>query len=339
MRTLVNLLLFFTLVLPSSALSAENGMNVKSVRYFSYPAFTRIVFELQSAAPYVLNKTSDNRGLLFTAYNMPMAVAAPLPTVRDGVVNGLELTQDAGRAVVLVRLDNAAADVKDFVLRSPDRIVLDIGRRNGAASPERKADGVTIVLDPGHGSSDTGVYSLYGPEKTFTLDVALSIKKILQKNTGLKVVLTREKDQALSWEERAAIANASRPLVFVTLHGGVGAVSRVFFEDAVDDSGTQPRRSTSGDFLGFEAGSEQQAMAWGKQQGAHLRQSADLAHRLARQLTIIEKNPSAALPAPLAGVNAVDSAAVVVEVGMATDRQKAAETIAEGIEQYVRQVR
>jgi hypothetical protein len=43
--------------------------------------------------------------------------------------------------------------------------------------------------------------------------------------------------------------------------------------------------------------------------------------------------------APLAGLNAVDAAAVIVEVGMGQDRSWVAEMVAEGIASYVREDR
>ena len=41
--------------------------------------------------------------------------------------------------------------------------------------------------------------------------------------------------------------------------------------------------------------------------------------------------------APLALLKAVDAAAVMIEIGMEMDRMQAAEAIAKGIEQYVRE--
>jgi N-acetylmuramoyl-L-alanine amidase len=58
---------------------------------------------------------------------------------------------------------------------------------------------------------------------------------------------------------------------------------------------------------------------------------------LARQLT--GKESAEPVQAPLAGLKAVDAAAVLVEIGMMKDRSRAAEAIAGGIEQYARENR
>lgn len=324
-------------MLPSVASSVEKGMTVKGVRYFSYAAFTRIVFEIESAAPYVLTKTSDGKSLVFTAYNMPFMVKAQLPVVKDGVVNGLEVSQDAGRTVLLVHLDVAAGAAKDFVLRAPDRIVLDIARGAAAIPLSREGKPTTVVLDPGHGGKDTGVVSAKWQEKTFTLAVALAVKKILQKNPRFNVILTREKDQALSFDERAAVSNAAGASLFVSIHGAAGANAQVYMQDLVDDSPARAARPVGGDFLGFEAGSEQQEMLWGRQQAAHVQESGGLGRRIARQLAGLES--AEPVQAPLAGLKAVDAAAVLVELGMMKDRLRLAEAIAGGIEQYARENR
>jgi N-acetylmuramoyl-L-alanine amidase len=190
------------------------------------------------------------------------------------------------------------------------------------------------VLDPGHGGKDTGIASAQGLEKALTLDLALKIRKILQKNPHLKVVLTREKDQTLTLDERAAAANAAGAAVLVSFHGAQGAGARVFIQDLVDEQGTQTARPVSGDFLGFESGSEQQELLWGNQQAAHGRESGTLGRLLARQLA--GQDSAEPLQAPLALLKAVDTAAVMIETGAEVDLSHAAESIAGGIELYVR---
>src|SRR4030067_521902 len=113
----------------------------------------------------------------------------------------------------------------------------------------------------------------------------MAVKKILQKASRLSVVLTRGKDQALSFDERAAVSNAARASLFVSIHGAAGANAQVYMQDLSDDSPARATRLTGGDFLGFETGSEQQEMLWGRQQRAHLKESGELGRRLARHLT------------------------------------------------------
>jgi N-acetylmuramoyl-L-alanine amidase len=339
MRMLMIIILVSFLLVPASTFSAEKGLTVKGVRYFSYAAFTRIVFEIEAAAPYVLTRTTEGRMLLFSAYEGPFTLKAQLPVIHDGVVSGMESKEEAGRNVVFIRLDTAAGEVKDFVLRGPDRIVLDIARGVAPSVPAVAADKpVVVVLDAGHGGRDTGIVTARGQEKSLTLELAHAVRKILQKNSHLKVVLTREKDQALSLDERAGIANAAGATFVVSIHAATGAAERVYILDPDDDlAGQEAVRTASRDFLSFEAGSEEQEKLWGRQQAAHAKESGGFGRRLARQLEGGEG--AEPVQAPIAGLKAMDAAAAMVEIGMEQDRAKAAEAIAEGIEQYARENR
>ena len=83
----------------------------------------------------------------------------------------------------------------------------------------------TIVLDPGHGGSDPGKENkvIGVNEKTFTLDVALRTKKILEAR-GWRVLLTRSEDRELSpikkkdLQLRDDFANGNHADLFLSIH-------------------------------------------------------------------------------------------------------------------------
>jgi N-acetylmuramoyl-L-alanine amidase len=334
MRTLLALIVVCFLSLPAGAGAAEKGLTVKGVRYASYATFTRVVFEIEAAAPYVLIRSTDGRSVMLSSYGGPFLLKTQLPMLHDSVVLGLESREDAGRTVVVIRLDGTAGEVKDFVLHGPDRIVVDITKGTPPVTVPSMDKPTVIVLDPGHGGKDTGIVAAQGMEKTLTLELALSIRKILQKDPHLKVVLTREKDQALTPDERAASSNEAGALLYVSIHAAANAGSRVFIQDLLDEPETQKARPGS-DFLGYEAGSGQREMLWGKQQAAHARESGVLGRKIARQLA--GQDSAEPVQAPLVLLKAVDTAAAMVEIGMEADRVQTAEAIVKGIEQYVRE--
>jgi N-acetylmuramoyl-L-alanine amidase len=336
MRTLFAIIVLCTLSQPVCAGAVEKGLTVNSVRYASYATFSRIVFEIEAAAPYVLVRSTDGRSVTLSSYEGPFLIKTPLPMVHDSVVLGLESRGEAGRTVVVIRLDSAAGEVKDFVLRGPDRIVIDIAKGATAPVPAPPTEKpAVIVLDPGHGGKDAGIVASQGQEKTLTLDLALAIRKLLQKDPHLKVVLTREKDQALTPDERAAVSNAANAMLYVSIHFAANAGSRVFIQDLIDEPEPQTARPVSNDFLGYEAGSEQQELLWGRQQAAHVRESGAFGRQLARQL--LGQDSAEPVQAPLVLLKSVDAAAVMIEIGMEMDRAQAAEAIAKGIERYVRE--
>ena len=78
---------------------------------------------------------------------------------------------------------------------------------------------LTIVIDPGHGGTDSGAKSVLGyhHEKEFTLDWARRLGSVLASN-GWRVFLTRTADTDLSLSNRIAFAEARKAGVFVSLH-------------------------------------------------------------------------------------------------------------------------
>jgi len=76
-----------------------------------------------------------------------------------------------------------------------------------------------IVIDPGHGGHDTGTIGPTGlEEKEVVLDVGLKLKKLLERNTGCEVVMTRSDDTFIPLEERTAIANEKSADLFISIH-------------------------------------------------------------------------------------------------------------------------
>jgi N-acetylmuramoyl-L-alanine amidase len=74
-----------------------------------------------------------------------------------------------------------------------------------------------VVIDAGHGGSDNGAGSRFGNEKTYTLDTANRLARILN-DAGLKTVFTRRSDVFVDLYERAHIASLYSDYAFVSLH-------------------------------------------------------------------------------------------------------------------------
>jgi N-acetylmuramoyl-L-alanine amidase len=88
---------------------------------------------------------------------------------------------------------------------------------------------VTVVLDPGHGGTDNGAMGRWGSEKNYALDVAQTAREHLLR-AGFKVEMTRDRDEAVSLEQRVAFANRFPNALFISIHfnfanGGSGVES------------------------------------------------------------------------------------------------------------------
>ena len=82
-----------------------------------------------------------------------------------------------------------------------------------------------IVIDPGHGGRDPGTIAKGLTEAAVTLDVALRLEKLLQKELGVEVVLTRRTDVFIPLEERTAIANRHNADLFLSIHANSSRVT------------------------------------------------------------------------------------------------------------------
>ena len=81
----------------------------------------------------------------------------------------------------------------------------------------------TVVLDPGHGAHDRGAVNRWGAEKNYNLDLSRRIRPYLQK-AGLRVVITRSRDEFIPLERRPAIANKlGEGTIFVSVHCNAAA--------------------------------------------------------------------------------------------------------------------
>jgi len=75
-----------------------------------------------------------------------------------------------------------------------------------------------VVIDPGHGGHDPGARIPGLNEAELVLDVALRLEKLLQKEPGVDVVLTRRGNTYVALEERTAIANRAGADLFLSIH-------------------------------------------------------------------------------------------------------------------------
>ncbi len=77
-----------------------------------------------------------------------------------------------------------------------------------------------IIIDPGHGGTNEGAFGVAQiHEKHLTLQVALLLADKLRKlMPNTEIILTRQRDQALSLVERIDIANRNHADLFLSLH-------------------------------------------------------------------------------------------------------------------------
>ena len=75
-----------------------------------------------------------------------------------------------------------------------------------------------VVIDPGHGGSDSGAIGIGGlREKDVVIDISHQVTQILQEN-GIQVMMTRRNDRTLELRPRTEFANRVDADLFVSIH-------------------------------------------------------------------------------------------------------------------------
>ncbi|MBI5696846.1 MAG: N-acetylmuramoyl-L-alanine amidase [Nitrospirae bacterium] len=281
-------------------------MEVRYAGHKSYAGFTRLVFDTDSAGPsgFKINLDEAGRRVVFYPVDGLLALTfAPVPSV-DGLVRGVDFVQEGyAKRGIVIKLGQEAGGVRASRLTSPDTLVLDIYAKSGPKPFLPYGRTVrTVAIDPGHGGAAVKPDGTGGmAEGDLTLDIALRVRKLLT-DAGYRVVLTRDKDVAVTPDVRAGIANAARADVFVSIHAG-GSFGPAREQAAVltMDAG--------------ELGTKAAPSSWPDQNAPYLLDSIDLAAAVSGSLSKLYGERPEVRQTRLAGVQGLAMPAVVVEAG------------------------
>jgi N-acetylmuramoyl-L-alanine amidase len=204
----------FFLPLPSVA---SEKIEVKDIRYWTSPDYTRVVVDLSGLTEFSKNTLSDPDRIYFDLKNTRLTkeIKSNLP-IGDGMLKAVRAGQFDPNTVRIVLDLEKITDLNTFIFDNPARLVVDI---HGIKKPEVTITKRKIVIDPGHGGHDPGAVGPSGIcEKDVVLDIALKLRDILLTDPANEVFLTRETDVFLPLEERTAIANNKNADLFVSIH-------------------------------------------------------------------------------------------------------------------------
>lgn len=228
---------------------------VTDIRHWSNPNYTRIVIDLDKPAKYNdhLLKKDPAIGkpprlyIDISGARKKSFIEEQIP-IHDGLLKMARAAQHDGDTVRVVLDIESIKEYKIFPMFEPFRIVIDVSGEDRLTSPTLEAllpdmeeevkklkenpdDGSIplarqlglgirkIVIDAGHGGKDPGAIGRGGTkEKDVTLKIAKELKKILEKQHGYQVILTRDRDRYLQLDERTAIANMENADLFVSIH-------------------------------------------------------------------------------------------------------------------------
>lgn len=214
-----------------------------------------------------------------------------------------------------------------------------------------------VVIDAGHGGHDTGTIGPHGlNEKDLVLDVSLRLGKLIQQKLGSEVIYTRSDDTFIPLEQRPRIANDEKADLFISIHANSSpvysatGVETYYFnftsdKSALDLATRENATSTSSihelnDLLQqvvLKAKVEESREFASKVQGSLYSMSAKMNTRSRDRG--VRKAPfvvliGATMPSILAEIGFVSNPHDEPLLKKADQRQKIAEALYKGIEQY-----
>lgn len=88
-----------------------------------------------------------------------------------------------------------------------------------AVNAKAKRYEFVVVVDAGHGGTDSGAEGRRKKEKDINLAISKKLDKVIRKNSkDIKVVMTRRKDEYISLADRAGFANFINANLFISIH-------------------------------------------------------------------------------------------------------------------------
>ncbi|CAG0964784.1 N-acetylmuramoyl-L-alanine amidase [Burkholderiales bacterium] len=141
----------------------------------------------------------------------------------DPQVFNLKPVGDYGHRLVLDLYPNELPDPLLQLLQETERQQASKGEEGaGRPGPSGKARGrrpIVVVLDPGHGGEDPGAIGRKGTyEKHITLAVAQKLKAQIEREPGMRVLLTRDDDYFVPLHLRVEKARRVRADLFISIH-------------------------------------------------------------------------------------------------------------------------
>ena len=226
---------FIAYLLLLAASAAGAATEVENIRVWSENGRTRVVLDLSQPSRHnIFTLRGPDRivvdlkdGRLANSFKQPPQGTGAVRSIRTGLrANGqLRVVLDLRESVRSRSF--TAGPSRD----AGDRLVIDLFREGNlqpvksAAAGRRAGRDVVVAIDAGHGGHDPGAI---GRAKTREKDVALAVSRrlaaLVDKEPGMRAVMTRSDDRYIDHRGRMEIARAAGADLFVSVHA-----------DAVDD--------------------------------------------------------------------------------------------------------
>lgn len=241
--------LFVAAILAAAPLGGARAAEVKDARVWAGPQYTRVVLDANGPLHYRIDQKDGQIVVDLSDSKAAVDFSAP---AAQGLYHGLSHARSGNNLLLTANVDPTSR-LKSFVLKPAGgenyRLVLDLypgeakdadnaagktspvtlsfsnpthSRRVAAEQAAAMLNGqraVVVAIDAGHGGKDQGAHGPRGTlEKNVTLAVARDLAKEINRQPGMKAVLTRDSDVFIPLKQRYEIAREHNADLFVSIH-------------------------------------------------------------------------------------------------------------------------
>ena len=199
---------------------------VSGVRFWQDPEKTRLVFDVSEAVQYKLTSLPNPHRLVIDIQGASLKLDLSAVELPKQLVSKIRAGKKKDKLRIVLDLKNGV-NTKHFALKPfqtfGHRLVVDLRDKNAKKEVVKTAKSITqgknrdiiIAIDAGHGGEDPGAP---GGEKQVTLQAAKRLAKALNKEKGIKAILTRKGDYFVQLLKRTEIARNHKADLFISLH-------------------------------------------------------------------------------------------------------------------------
>ncbi|HEX9940829.1 MAG TPA: N-acetylmuramoyl-L-alanine amidase [Thermoanaerobaculia bacterium] len=307
---------------------------------------TTVVLQFPEEPSYRINR--EQPGMIVVEMLSDRLTPPPPREVEDPLVESVAIEPQQ------IRIQLAAGvQAASYVLADPFRLVFDVHPTSsvevptGPAVPRETAPGIrTIVIDPGHGGTETGAIGPSGvPEKELTLQLSRELASKIAQRVGARVVLTRYDDATLPLDTRTAIANQNQGDLFISVHlnsslgsGAFGTETYFLSPQATDaraaraaqaenagNAGAAGKAPATPATTGEDAAAQQdlQLILWDLAQSHHMAESQRFANLVQGELNqTLQLKDRGVKQAPFRVLMGATMPAVLVELGFVSNPEE-----------------
>jgi N-acetylmuramoyl-L-alanine amidase len=203
-----------------------SASDINGIRFWQDPEKTRVVFDLSENIDYKLFTLANPSRLVVDIKQSSLRTDVTKIDLPESLVGGIRSSVKNGDMRVVIDLKKSVT-TKDFTLKPfqeyGHRLVIDLVPKDSRKKVVKTAEqhnanqnrDIIIAIDAGHGGEDPGAP---GGEKEVCLAVAKKLADLINKEKGMKAVLTRNGDYFVDLLKRTEIARSNKADLFISLH-------------------------------------------------------------------------------------------------------------------------